>query len=380
MKITELHLSGFRNLSDLTLRPSGEINVFYGDNAQGKTNLLESIWLFTGSKSFRGSKDGDLVRFGSNLCRIHVDYASGGRECRATIDIGQSRKAELNGVPLDCAARLAGEFCAVIFSPEHLGLIKDGPQIRRKFIDAAICQLWPKYIGLIMNYNRALAHRNALLKDIPLHSELIDTLPIWNEKLAHTGSHIVMTRLRYLKMLRTDAQNIYNGISHGSEKFDLIYQDSRQQDYMDSGENQAETAGILQSTLLKNLETHRKQDIECGYTHDGPHKDDLLIKINGLHARLFGSQGQQRSAALALKLAEASVLQKQTGESPILLLDDVMSELDRSRQDYLLRNIMGWQVFITCCDPSAFSRFEKGKIFQVEKGNVTEIDRLSAVS
>jgi DNA replication and repair protein RecF len=278
------------------------------------------------------------------------------------------RKAELNGTPLDSPLRLSGEFCSVIFSPEHLGLVKEGPQLRRKFIDAAICQLSPRHASAVLEFKKALAQRNALLKDIPRHSQLMDTLDTWDDKLCRSGAHIAYTRLRYLKRLEKKTCDNYGGIAGSGEKLRLEYLSPEGVDLSCELSDPAAALKSISHELNGAMRRTRALDIESGYTHAGPHRDDLDIYINEKLARSYGSQGQQRSVVLALKLAEAAVLRDSMGEPPVLLLDDVMSELDRSRQDYLLNSIEGMQIFITCCEPTWPAGLRGSCVFEMISG------------
>jgi DNA replication and repair protein RecF len=374
MKVNRLLLSGYRNLKQTDFEPCENVNIIFGNNAQGKTNLIEALWLFTGSRSFRGSKDIELKNKNENSANLKLNFTARENTNNAQLEIIFNRKAILNNSNLESATKLAGEFCAVIFSPEHLSLVKDSPQLRRKFIDAAICQLWPRHVALVLEFSRIIAHRNALLKDIKHHSGLLDTLDIWDNKLSSISSQIIFSRLRYIKRLAKKADLVYNGISNGKEQLTLIYHNSEQLQYSVNLDDKPNALKELYSLLSKDIKQSRQKDLARGTTHIGPHRDDLLININGTSARQFGSQGQQRSAVLALKLAEAEVLKEQTGEPPILLLDDVMSELDKGRQAYILNCIEGWQVFITCCDPSGFSQLKNGTVFEVIDGTITKIE------
>lgn len=368
MKVTRLSFQNFRNLQEGELFPDPETSVICGSNAQGKTNLLEALWLFTGGKSFRGAKDAELVAFGKESARLSMEFFSEEREQRAKIFLSEGRRAgELNGVHKNTPAQMVGSFCAVVFSPEHLSLVKEGPAFRRKFLDGAICQCKPSYLKLLSGYNRVLLQRNTLLKDIPRHSELTDTLEIWDERLSRYGGAVAALRLQYVKRLSEYAKERYDGISGGKEIFLSEYAPSYRRE-------EEEDAASLGASLLKTLQKKRREDIFAGFTTEGPHRDDLILKINGISARAFGSQGQQRSAVLALKLSEAQLLLEDCGERPVILLDDVMSELDAARQDYLLHSIDGWQVFITCCDPASVMRLRKGSVFEIKKGSVTAQD------
>jgi DNA replication and repair protein RecF len=370
MTVKKLTYSGFRNLEDGVFEPGEKINVLYGRNAQGKTNLIEALWLFTGSRSFRGSKDAELVKFGAESANIEIGYDAGNRSQNIKIVIDGARRALLNGVSLGSPVELSGEFCAVIFSPEHLGLVKEGPALRRRFIDAAICQMIPRYASAVLEYKKALTQRNALLKDITQHAELLDTLDIWDEKLCKTGAHIIFTRLRYLKKLGAKASEIYEGIAKNGETLTLDYLSSQETKYDCDLSDPPAARTLINRALLEAMENSRAADIDNGYTHAGPHRDDLQIFIAGISAKTYGSQGQQRSAVLALKLAEAAVLSESIGEPPVLLLDDVMSELDHTRQDYLLNNIQGMQVFITCCYTPWQGELKNCRLFEMDAGRL----------
>ncbi len=343
MYIQKISFENYRNLAPDNFFPDEGINVIYGDNAQGKTNLIEAIWLFTGGRSFRGSKDSELIAFKQKYAKISMIFYAREREQSLEITVsGGKRSAVLNDVPKNTMSQIIGSFCAVIFSPNHLTLIKNGPEERRNFMDAAICQIKPSYAVQLGRYKRILNERNALLKDIPHHRELEDMLEIWNERLASEGAGILTERKKYIQKLSEPAIGFYNGISGGKETLELHYKSSC------SSEELTEEA--VKAALLSDLISRQSDDIYCGYTTTGIHRDDLTVRINRREARSFGSQGQQRSAVLAMKLAEATVLGEEKGEKPVILLDDVLSELDMGRQQYLLKKLEGMQVFITCCE------------------------------
>ncbi len=365
MKINSVSLNNFRNISNTVLLPDEEVNVIYGKNAQGKTNILEAIWLFTGCKSFRNSKDNEFIKFESEISKISLNYEDKVREKKADIIIGDKKKVLLNGVEKKSSAELIGEFYAVIFSPSHLSLIKDGPAVRRKFLDTAICQLKPKYAKTLASYRRIIVQRNSLLKDIQYNSELYDILDSWDEQLARYASLIISERNKYIKELSLFSEEIYSGISENKEKMSV--------NYLSSVENsRLLNENDVYLSLSEKIKQARKEDIINKTTSIGPHRDDIEINIDNISARSFGSQGQQRSCALALKLGESEIIKKITGENPVALLDDVMSELDEKRQDYVLNHIKERQVFLTCCDPSQVLRLLKGKSFFVENGNIKE--------
>ena len=364
MKICRLSHQNFRSLQGGSFAPGDGINVIYGKNAQGKTNLLEAIWLFTGGRSFRGSKDADLVAFETEKASLSLVFDAGEREQTAEITIANGRRsAVLNGVEQRSAAGLVGNFCAVIFSPEHLSLVKDGPSMRRIFLDSALCQIRPAYARLLSQYQRILSQRNALLKDIPRHSELLDTLDIWDQRIADFAAEVTRMREWYAGLLEQPAKEVYHGISREKELFSLSYASSAK------WEEQKTPKAFFQA-----FQAARSNDLAAGFTTIGPHRDDLELQINGLSARSFGSQGQQRSAVLALKLAEARILTQQTGEAAVILLDDVMSELDTERQDYLLNHLQQHQVLITCCEPESIRQMKGGQRFEMKAGVLSPME------
>ncbi len=363
MKVNSVELNNFRNISALRLEANEGVNVIYGENAQGKTNILEGIWLFTGCKSFRGAKDSDLIRFGEDFSKINLSFSDNTREKRTDIIIGNKKKSiSLNDVPLKSSAELIGSFYAVIFSPSHLSLIKDGPSERRRFIDTALCQLKPSYAESLARFRHTLQHRNALLKDIYLNSQLYDLLDTLDIQLAEYSARVIRERLKYIDILSRYSGEIYSGISENREKISVKY--SR------TDIDKEISLVDLRDIELQNLKNARKEDVINKITTVGPHRDDLEILINNVSARSFGSQGQQRSCALALKLGESEIIKSVTGETPVALLDDVMSELDEKRQDYVLTHINDRQVFLTCCDPSQVLRLCGGKSFLIKGGEV----------
>ncbi|MEE1503581.1 MAG: DNA replication/repair protein RecF [Acutalibacteraceae bacterium] len=362
MTVNSVKIKNFRNIADLSFTADNGVNVIYGENAQGKTNILESIWLFTGCKSFRGAKDNELIKFGEDFAKINLDFCDNSREKKSEITITDKKKnASLNGVSLRSTAELIGSFYAVIFSPVHLSLIKDGPSARRKFLDTALCQLKPSYAEHLAGYKRALVQRNALLKDLHLNSELYDMLDTWDDQLARYSALVIKERLQYVDLLFDYSKSIYSGISENKESFSVFYSKNICKDI---------SVKDIYLSEIENLKNSRKEDILSKTSTVGPHRDDLEILINNVSARSFGSQGQQRSCALALKLGESEIIKKVTGETPVALLDDVMSELDEKRQDYVLNHINDRQVFLTCCDPSQVLRLCGGKSFLIKGGEI----------
>lgn len=361
MIVTQLKFKGFRNLKDGCINPSDGINIIYGDNAQGKTNLLECIWLFNGVRSFRGSKDNELISFEEKFASINMEFFSDERLQNAQINIlNGKRQAIINGVTKNAPSHLIGKFCSIVFSPEHLMLVKSGPSERRKFIDGAICQIYPKYAIYLSKYNKLLNQRNALLKEINKNKDLMTTLDIWDEKLCIAGAEIIERRIKYIELLKEKAGEFHNGISENKETLELSYNSNLK------NLNNSEIA----KELYNGLKKRRREDMFLGHTSVGPHRDDIDIILNGKTAKTFASQGQQRSIVLSLKLSEAVLLYETIGEKPVILLDDVLSELDAFRQDFLINKIFGWQVFITCCEKNIINKLKSGKIFKIENGNV----------
>ncbi len=355
MKFKKLEISNFRNIENLEIELSDEINVIYGQNAQGKTSILEALWCFTGAKSFRGSKDSEMICFGKESSKLKLHFFDDGRDQNCEINIEKSRTAVLNDVNYGSASKIAGKIYSIVFSPNDLNIIKDGPNFRRKFLDTAIFQLYPKYIDISRRYLRAVDQRNKILKEIKFNPNLSEFLEDFENEIVNFGAEIIEYRENFVKNLKEFLPSIYNGISGGKEKIDVIYETT-------ASKSKQEFKNLLKNSLTSDLQTLS--------TSIGPHRDDIDIKINGISARSFGSQGQKRSAALALKLAESEVISKITGKKPVALLDDVMSELDPDRQNYILNHICDWQVFITCCDPSNIAGLKKGKIFEIENGSL----------
>lgn len=366
MKVLQISAENYRNLEVIKQEFCDGINYIYGENAQGKTNLIESIWMLTGARSFRGTKDCDLIKFGRDFAEIKskVFMEDRKQEIRLIFSDGK-RKAFLNDVPQKYPTEIIGKFRAVLFSPIHLTLICGGPEKRRKFVDAAICQLKPTYTALLIRYNQTLRQRNSFLKKCGESYDAV-FLDVLDSKLSELGAEIVRNRLIYADWLRSEAIAIYSEISQKKEEFDIRYISKIAKS---SEISRAETENIMREKLQKN----RASDMKIGFTSVGPHKDDVEIYINQKAVRNFGSQGQQRSAVLALKLAEAEILNKRLNDSPIILLDDVMSELDDARKSYMIQKTKNWQVFITGCDKYAVDMMTSGKAYELENGKIQSV-------
>ena len=369
MEVLSLATEQFRNLSDAEIAFGPRINVLFGDNAQGKTNLIEAIWLFSGAKSFRGSKDNEMIAFGAETTSLTLRFRDNQREQTAKIQFGgkDKKKVWLNKVPLESQRKLAGSFYAVVFAPAHLSIISEGPKNRRKFLDSAISQINPQYADYLNRYEKVLLQRNCLLKDCYKNPSLRDTIELWDSQLAKIGSILTIYRKDYVSKLNDAAEKIYQGLSQNKEKIAVSYSSTV------FGEE--EKINVYEDSVIEKyfqaLSEHLEEDIRAGMTSVGVQRDEIEVMIDGYSAKTYGSQGQKRSCALTLKLAEASLLHSITGENPVILLDDVMSELDAHRQDYILNHVKNDQVFITCCDISNALRLKQGQVFHLENGIVS---------
>lgn len=367
MRIQKLNIKNYRNLSENFFDFDDKVNYIYGRNAQGKTNLLEAIWMFTGARSFRKTKDVDLVKFGENSANLEGNFIFEKRDQKISLNFAEGkRKIFLNGIAKKYPTEMIGKFRTVLFTPLHLSLIKDGPDNRRKFLDAAICQLEPTFTKLMIGYNQSLRQRNALLRLMIKKQSLNEpSLEIWDSKLASFGAKIIKMRVNYLSKLKAEAENAYFEISKGKEILGLEYIST-----VCKKEIWFADEKTLQETFLIRLKDSKNSDLKQGFTTVGPHKDDLEILLENKSIKHFGSQGQQRSAVLALKIAEASVLEESICEPPVILLDDVMSELDEYRQKYVINRLGNGQTFITGCDKNLAEYFGSASIFHIKNGGL----------
>lgn len=355
MIIKNITIKNFRNIGNQKIEFCDGINVIEGKNAQGKTNILEALWLFSGQKSFRGAKDNEMIKIGESAAALEIEFFSEERDQTASLSLEKGKEYLLNGVLVDRQAALFEKIPQIVFSPDDLSLISEGPFERRRFCDSVIGSFYPRYNEKINRYNRALEQRKFVLKDYRFHPELDFLLDDFEAEIVKSGAEIILYRKRFLNKLSLYCPKIYSEISGGKEDFSLEYIST-------SGESEKEF-----SEMLKSL---RENDSLTLTTSVGPHRDDIDIKIGGISARKFGSQGQKRSGAITLKLAEAKLAEEIFGTNPIILLDDVMSELDPSRQEYILNHIKDTQVFITCCDPENIKGLIAGKVIKVENGEV----------
>ena len=357
MKVKSITLTDFRNFDSASVSFTADTNVICGSNAQGKTNLTEAVWLLTGNRSFRGSRDIELVKQGKERSVIKAEFFADGRDQTAELYIGSNREAVLNGVKLQTPSELNEKFRAVVFSPDDLSLISEGPSERRHFCDTVISGFYPRYAEKSARYTRALEQRKYVLKDYRTHPELDVLLDDFEAEIVKAGKEIIIYRKRFLERLSEYLPEIYSGLSGGKESISAEY---------------ISTGGVNESEFRKKLISSRETDAVMLSTSVGPHRDDVEILINGISARKFASQGQKRSAAITLRLAEAKLTEAITGTSPIILLDDVMSELDPTRQKYILNHIKGRQVLITCCDPENTKGLKAGKVIEIKDGVITE--------
>ncbi len=304
-----------------------------------------------------------MIAYGKDFARLNMDFHSEHRDQSASMTVTDAaREVTINGVKQQQASSLMGKFCTVVFSPDRMTLVTGGGAERRKFIDAAISQSSPRFASTLYKYNQILAQRNSLLKELVSKPSLEASMEVWDISLASYGAAIAHKRALFIEELSDIAARVYDGISSGKERLTLKYSCSASKDTSEMA--------VIEENFLAQLKKSRQTDMRLGHTSAGPHRDDMEIELGGMDIRAFGSQGQKRSAVLSLKLAEAELLSQLIGEQPVALLDDVMSELDASRQDYLLNRLDGWQVFITCCDPGPLRLLNRGSVFNMKNGIV----------
>jgi len=359
LKINSLKLKNFRNYELLSLNLNPATNIFYGDNAQGKTNILESIYLCGTSKSHRGTKDKDMILFGQEESHIEAVVDKRGMVYRIDMHLKKNKPKgiAINHIPIKKASEIFGILNVVFFSPEDLNIIKNGPAERRRFVDVELSQISRVYLNNLSKYHRIVNQRNRLLKDIYYNDSLKETLDIWDMQLADYGNKIIEERKEFIKRVNEIISLIHKRITGERENIEVIYEPN-------TGSESFEEV----------LRRYRERDLKMMSTSSGPHRDDICFKVNGIDIRRFGSQGQQRTAALSLKLSEIELMKQITKDKPVLLLDDVLSELDKHRQNYLLDSIDDIQTLITCTGVEEFvnHRFSINKIFYVHKGKVVK--------
>ncbi len=358
MFVKSLDLENFRNYSSLHVDFDDDTNIFYGDNAQGKTNILEAVYLGGTTKSHKGSRDRDMIAFHQEESHIRMIVHKGNVSHKIDMHLkkNKTKGIAVDGIPIKKAAELFGIVNIVFFSPEDLNIIKNGPSERRRFMDLELCQLDKIYLHNLTNYNKIIIQRNKLLKDISFHPEWMDTLEVWDMQLAGYGAKLIKRRGLFAEQLREIAGDIHESLTGGKERLDIFYEPN-----------------VTPDLFYEQLKRDREKDIRYKMTCSGPHRDDLCMKVRDVDIRRFGSQGQQRTSALTLKLSEIELVKKLIKDTPVLLLDDVLSELDSSRQNYLLNSIHDIQTLITCTGLDEFinNRFTINRIFRVEEGTVT---------
>lgn len=361
MYIEKLQILNYRNYKVLDISLGPQVNVFIGDNAQGKTNILESIYYCAFAKSHRTSRDKELINWNSDNAFISVSVSKERLDKKIDINILKDGKKaiRINKVKINKIGELFGTFNVVMFSPEDLKIIKDSPGVRRKFMDMELCQLNPKYYYNLVQYNKTLNERNALLKSRNLNEDILD---IYDIKLQEYGNNIICERLNYIHKLNYYGDEIHSDITSGKEKIEFKYENTVKNFSKDS------------DSLYQQLKKVRKRDIEKGITTVGPHRDDFTVMINDVDTKSFGSQGQQRTAVLTIKFSSLKIVKEITKEYPVLLLDDVLSELDFSRKKYILSTIGEIQTIITCTGIEDLSTYldNHSKVFKVKNGEILE--------
>ena len=351
MWINRIKISNFRNYNHLEIELNKGTNIFYGENAQGKTNIIEAIFLCSIGKSFRTNKDKELIKFDEDNCSVEIFFEKSDRDGNISINIGERKNIFVNKIKIKKLSELLGNINVVIFTPDDINILKGGPQERRKFLDVMISQLRPKYMHICSLYQKTLDERNTFLKNSENYN--YDLLDIYDEKLAEYGCEIYKYRKEFIEKIKNKIVNIHKNITNDKEKIEIKYTSNCED----------------KNEYLKLLKERRKLDFIKGFTTKGAHRDDFQIFLNELPVDVYGSQGQHRTAVLSLKLSELQVIYDEIGENPILLLDDFMSELDEFRRMNFLENIEDTQVIITCTDKIELKENDV-KIFNVKNGEI----------
>ena len=365
MNVTKLKLRNFRNYQNLEIDFDPGVNLIVGDNAQGKTNLLEALVYLGSGKSFRTQRGAELVRFGADFADLEAEVFSQERNqtLRAVV-FAASRPRQLyrNGVKKKSAGDLSGVLPTVLFCPEDLMVLKSGASARRRLGDSALCQLRPNYDAALAEYGKILEQKSRILKDRFEDPRILDILPEYNARLCRIGALLISYRARFYESLGKEAAKFHGQFSGGAEDFILEYKT------VSTVTDPFASIATLEDQLQQHLSSHYRAELETAQCLTGPHKDDFTVCLSGIDLKAYGSQGQTRTAAISLKLAQRELMQRESGEEPVLLLDDVLSELDPGRQDFVLNQIVSGQVFITCCEPGRFTKL--GKTIEISKGNI----------
>lgn len=366
MIVKRIELDFFRNFLHLEAAFAPGVNIICGENAQGKTNLLESIAYLSSASSHRARYDRELIGIGIEHAFIKGEIESGGRPCtlEAALHRGGRRQLSRNGVRLKTAGELSGIFHTVLFCPEDLSLIRDGAFFRRRFLNDCICQLRPRYAAALSEYKKLYEHKTRILRDSETYPALLDTLDDFSLRMAQCGAIIIHYRAHFIRRLNEAAAAVHENCCGGRETLGLRYETVSTVTDPQAGEKQ------IFSQLLQHQEAHRRAEIESRSCLSGPHKDDLIVEIDGNPAKSFASQGQTRTAALSLKMAARDIFYEDTGEWPVLLLDDVLSELDNRRKEFVLSRITSGQVFITCCEEERLADLDSTALFKIHDGRL----------
>lgn len=368
MRLDSLRLCGFRNYKDFSADFDPGVNLIVGRNAQGKTNMLEAVGYLSMGRSFRTRKEQELIGLGAEFADLEAKVFSHGRDqsLRAVLFSGRRpRQLFLGGVKQKTAAELAGVLTTVLFCPEDLMTLKGGAAARRKLLDNALCQLRPGYDTALSEYGRLLEQKSRILKDHYEAPSLLEALPEFDLRMAQVGAVLVSYRARYMQALAELAQGFHRDFSGGKEALRLEYQT------VSTIQDALAPAAELVKAIRIHQESHRRAELQTGQCLSGPHKDDFDVQLDGIGLKGFGSQGQTRTAAISLKLAEREIFRRDTGEEPVLLLDDVLSELDPGRQDFILNQLKSGQVFITCCEPSRLTKI--GRVLTIAGGALADL-------
>ena len=365
MNLQELYLRAFRNYAEETVEFSPGVNLIVGDNAQGKTNLLEAVSFLGSGRSFRAQKTGELIRFGAEFGELSGKICAQER-CQTLRWVlfpgARPRQLWRNGVKKRAASDIAGVLPTVLFCPEDLMILKSGAGARRRMGDSVLCQLRPNYDAALTEYNRILDQKSRILKDHHENPALLDILPEYNTRLCQVGALLISYRARFYKGLGEAAAKYHGQFSGGAEEFSLQYKT------VSTVSDVFASIPALTDALREHLEGHARAELDSGQCLTGPHKDDFTVSISGIDLKAYGSQGQTRTAAISLKLAQRELMAREFGEEPLLLLDDVLSELDAGRQDFVLNQITQGQVIITCCEPGRFTKL--GKTIEIRAGRI----------
>lgn len=361
MLIKNLELTNFRNYTKCEFTYKDGINIVSGKNAQGKTNSAEAIFYLCTGYSPRATKDKQVVRYGEKSATVKGEAETRFGSVKVEIDffVDKNKSVKINGVPIAKIGELLGNVNSVFFSPEELKLVKESPEDRRRFMDISLSQLSKGYFYALQKYKKIISQRNVLLKSEDKEM-ILDTLPIWDIQLAEAGAKIIYKRKEFIEKLAPNAQNAHYAITGGEERLELSLESGT------DGETEEEIKENLRLALYERVET----DIEKGHTSVGPHRDDIKIKLNGTDVRVYGSQGQQRTTALSLKLAETEIFKSEFGEYPVLILDDALSELDLSRRKRLISAVQNMQTIITCTEAESIPEYEKYNNIKINNGEV----------